>query len=99
MHKPVLTNKITKQRCEYLYGQWTRGHLYKKEQIIPKIRAALPARENEISALEARYISYLRDEHDVILCERCGEFSSCWDYFDDEQVCGTCYDELNGEEN
>lgn len=90
IHKPVLTPRLTKARCEYLYGQWRRGHIYKEKQVIPKAESALPVRKEDLIGLYSAFINYMKDEHDMIVCEDCGCFTSCWDYYDGMQLCDEC---------
>lgn len=98
MHKPLLTPAITRGRCEYLYGQWRRGHLDNIKDIKPKIIDALPARPNEIDDLYDEFIRFLRDESDVWACERCGCLTNeCVNDFGDMEVCCDCLDILNEE--
>lgn len=93
MHKARLTQKITKQRCIHLERQWDRSRLCNANDIIPVIKATLPAREHEIEPLKRSFEMYMRDSRDVIACERCGLLTSCWDYIGDDQVCMECYEE------
>lgn len=97
MHKARLTQKITKRRCEYLEHQWEMGRLSNENQIVGKIKAALPARENEIAELKSSFLEYMQNNRDAIACERCGLLTSCWDYYGEEQLCMDCYEELNEE--
>lgn len=97
MHKARLTQKITKQRCEYLEHQWDRGRLSNKNQIVDKIKAALPVRENEIAELKSSFLRHMENTRDVIACERCGLLTSCWDYYGEEQYCMDCYEDLREE--
>ena len=86
MHKARLTQKITKRRCEYLEYQWERGRLSNENQIVKKIKAALPARENEIVELKSSFLEYMQNNRDAIACERCGLLTSCWDYYGDDHL-------------
>lgn len=90
IHKPVLTPRLTKARCQYLYGQWRRGHIYKEDQVLPKAKSALPVRKEDLLGLYNAFIKYMKDEHDMIVCEDCGCFTTCWDYYDDMQLCDEC---------
>ena len=97
MHKARLTTKITLRRCQYLEHQWNRGRLCNVKDIVPKIKTNLPARENEVLPLKNKFIDYMRNERDVIVCERCGLLTSCWDYIGEEQVCMNCYEDGQNE--
>lgn len=97
MHKASLTQKLTKRRCEYLEHQWEMGRLSKENQIISKIKAALPARENEIAELKSSFLKYIRSARDVIVCEHCGLLTNCWEYYGDGHYCMECYEELDEE--
>ena len=92
MHKARLTTKITKQRCLHLERQWARGRLCYIKDIVPTIKATLPARPDEVASLENKFIDYMHNERDVISCEYCGLFTSCWDYIGDDQVCMNCFE-------
>lgn len=92
MHKPRLTRAITKARCEYLWGQYRRDRIIYAKDVRPKIRKALPARENEIDDLYHRFIEYIGDEHDMTVCDRCGLITSCWDYGGEDGADRLCID-------
>lgn len=99
-HKPRLTPAITRNRCEYLYGQWNRGNLCYRKDIIPKIKSNLAARPDEIDDLEQSFLSYISDEHDLFVCSKCGVITDSGEYIGDSMVCYSCYDDQdNGEES
>lgn len=98
-HRPRLTPSITRNRCEYLYGQWRRGHLRYRKDIVPKIKSNLPARPNEIADLEQTFLDFIRGEYDLFTCSQCGIITDSGEYCEDGMVCYSCYDDLNGEEN
>ena len=96
IHKAVLTAKITRARCEYLWGQYRRDHINYAKDVRPKIKSALPARENEIDDLYRKFVEYIGDVHDMIVCDRCGYITSCWEYGGDdgrERLCTECREE------
>ena len=98
-HRPRLTPSITRNRCEYLHGQWRRGNIRCREDIVPKIKTNLSARPNEIADLEQAYLDYISSEHDLFVCSNCGVITDSGEYCGDSMVCYSCYDDLNGEEN
>lgn len=97
-HKPRLTPEITQNRCKYLYGQWRRGNIRYRKDIVPKIKSNLAARPNEIDDLEQTFLRYISDEYDLFACSNCGVITDCGEYEGDSMVCYSCYDDLNDRE-
>lgn len=91
IHKAVLTVKITTARCQYLWGQYRRGNISYAKDVRPKIRSALPARENEVDDLYNKFIEYIGDEHDMVVCDKCGVITDCWDYAGEDGAERLCY--------
>lgn len=97
IHKERLTPEITRTRCRYLRGQWRRGHLYNIKQVRPKIVNNLPVRKHEVEDLVDTFVRYMADECDLIVCDECGVFTSCWDDAGDRRLCSDCYNEDDNE--
>ena len=96
IHKALLTARITTARCEYLWGQYRRDHINYAKDVRPKIRSALPARENEVEDLYHKFIEYIGNNHDMIACDRCGIITNGWDYGGEdgsERLCYECMEE------
>ena len=90
LHKPRLTNEITKRRCRYLYRQYERGHLYNEKDIKPKIMTNLPARENEVDDLKEAFVEYIKEKYDMVICEECHSITSAWEYGEDGRIFCCC---------
>lgn len=97
MHKPRLTPKLTRARCEYLRGQWRREHLNKYDEIADKARKNLPVRENEVRPLVEAFMEFMR-ESDVVACPSCGELTDCIYEHHGEAYCYDCAYRLRNEE-
>ena len=98
MHKPRLTPKLTEARCEYLRGQWRRGHLDKYDEIEDKARKNLPVRENEVKPLVEAFVELMREKNDVIACPACGLLTDCVSEYDGEEYCYDCADRFREED-
>lgn len=91
-HMPRLTQRITNARINYLEGQYRRGNINCGKDIEHKIRTNLPAKEEDIRDLRARFLRCMLRTRDVRLCDNCDALTNGLTFYEQngQILCENC---------